>query len=69
MYQIHLQGHLDAHWTEWFEDFEINHLKNGTTILTGNISDQSALHGQLAKIRDLGLVILSVQAVPERSLT
>lgn len=64
-YQIVLRGHVDARWSEWFEGFEIDRLENGTTLLSGAAIDQSALHGQLARIRDLGLTILSVQAVPK----
>lgn len=66
-YQIHLKGHLDARWREWFGGFEIDHLEGGTTVLTGEVSDQSALHGQLARVRDLGLTIISIQAIPEPS--
>jgi hypothetical protein len=42
---------------------EITHLDSngGVTILTGEIPDQAALYGMLAKTRDLGLVLLSVK--------
>ena len=33
---------------------------NGTTLLTGPVADQAALHGLLRKVRDLGTPLLSV---------
>jgi hypothetical protein len=33
---------------------------DGTTTLRGRVADQAALHGLLAKVRDLGLPLLSV---------
>ena len=41
----------------------ITHIEQGETILSGLVVDQAALHGLLAKLRDLGLSILSVNAV------
>jgi hypothetical protein len=60
VYRIRVRGHLDQRWTDWFDGFEMAyHDKN--TILTGHVADQAALHGLLAKIRDLGLTILLVE--------
>jgi hypothetical protein len=65
-YQITIQGRLDEHWTEWFEDLGITLDEHGNTLLSGVIPDQASLHGILAKIRDLGLPLLSlVQLGPE----
>jgi hypothetical protein len=60
IYQITVKGHLDAKWSPWFDGFAITPQANDETILTGPVADQSALHGLLAKIRDLGLPLLSV---------
>jgi len=38
------------------------------TLLVGPVPDQAALHGLLAKIRDLGLPLLSVKRVEAASL-
>ena len=59
-YQIRVQGHLDAQWTVWFDDLVITNKPNGEAVLTGLVVDQSALHGILSKIRDLGLPLLAV---------
>ena len=64
-YQIRLQGHLGARWAARFDGMTISNQADGTTLLTGEVTDQAALHGLLNYVRDLGLVLLSVsQATP-----
>ena len=60
--EIRVQGRIDEHWSDWFEDFEIAHTEQGETILTGDVADQSALYGLLARLRDLGLPLISVDS-------
>lgn len=60
IYQIRIAGFLDTTWSEWFDGLTINHMDDDTTILAGPLPDQAALHGVLNKIRDLGLILLSV---------
>jgi len=60
IYQIRIKGQLDSQWIEWFEGLTITLEVNGDTILTGPVIDQSALHGLLKKIRDLGMPLISV---------
>ena len=59
-YRITIKGHLDPHWSAWFEGLTIMHCTNGETILSGSLEDQAALYGTLIKIRDLGLSLISV---------
>jgi hypothetical protein len=63
VYQIRIRGHLDRNWSEWFEGLSVTHEEDGTTVLTGPVADQPALHGLLLKIRDLGLPLVSVNSV------
>jgi hypothetical protein len=67
MYQIQVQGRLRANWSRWFDDMEItvkSELSGSTiTFLTGEVADQSALHGLLNRIRDLGIPLISVQLI------
>jgi len=65
-YEIRVRGLLDNHWSGWFEGLTLTSLRNGETLIAGPIQDQAALHGILAKIRDLGLHLLSVVCVEER---
>jgi hypothetical protein len=66
IYHIRVKGHLDPNWADWFDGLTITLEANGATLLTGPVIDQSALHGLLKKIRDLGLPLLLVQRVEEQ---
>ena len=66
-YQIHIQGHLDPQWSDWFENMTLTHNPDGTTTLTGPVVDQSALYGLLDKLRDLGLQLVAVNRVGSES--
>jgi hypothetical protein len=59
-YEIRIQGHLDDRWADWFEGMTITREAGGSTLLVGLVVDQSALHGLLKKVRDLGLPLISV---------
>ena len=63
VYQIRVKSHLGSHWTDWFEGLTITLEENGDTLLTGPVVDQSALHGLLKKVRDLGMLLVSVNQV------
>ena len=60
-YEIRVQGVLDESWSEWLGGLDIRPLDSGETVLAGPIRDQSALHGLLNKIRDLGMPLLCVK--------
>lgn len=59
-YEIRIQGRLDDRWSTWFDDLDLSHADDGTTVLRGAVADQAALHGLLHKLRDLGVPLLSV---------
>ena len=69
IYQIRIMGQLDNQWTDWFDGLTITLEENGDTLLTGPVVDQSALHGLLKKVRDLGLPLISVNQVPPLETT
>ena len=62
-YEIRLKGHLEARWEQWFDGLTITLEEDGSTLLSGPLADQAALHGILKKVRDLGLTLLSVNSV------
>jgi hypothetical protein len=62
-YELRIEGHLDQHWSAWFGGLAVVHEDDGTTTLRGTLADQAELHGVLAKIRDLGTTLISVNAV------
>ena len=51
---------MDGSWSEWFDGFAIVPQDDGTTLLTGEVRDDAALHGLLKKVRDLNLPLVSV---------
>jgi len=63
VYHITVKGHLDSQWSAWFDNMLISNAANGEAVLRGPLADQSALHGVLAKIRNLGLPLLAVTLV------
>lgn len=60
VYEIRFRGHLGPQWEDWFDGMKVALEENGETVLTGPVVDQSALHGMLKKVRDLGLTLISV---------
>jgi len=58
--EIHIEGRLDPLWIDWLDGFSISYAGENETILTGQVVDQAALYGLIAKLRDLGVKLLSV---------
>lgn len=59
-YEIRLSGRLDARRSASFDGMTLTCDPDGTTVLVGPVPDQAALHGLLARVRDLGLPLVSV---------
>ncbi len=63
VYEIRIQGHLDQHWSVWFDGLTISNESDGSTLLRGPLVDEAALHGVLIKVRDLALPLLALKRV------
>ena len=63
VYQIRIEGHIGLDWSLWFDEVNIEHTEDGQTILRGTLPDQTALHGVLMRIRDLGLSLVEVRRI------
>lgn len=63
-YQITVKEDLEDTWSAWFDDLTVTPAPGGGTLLAGVVRDQTALHGLLAKIRDLGLTLVTVASDP-----
>ena len=62
-YQIRVKGHLDPQWSDWFEGMAVTPDDNESTLITGPVIDDAALHGLLKRVRDSGLRLLSVNQI------
>ncbi len=62
-YEIRVEGLIDKMWSDWFNGMTITHENETETVLLGALPDQTALHGVLDRIRDLGLGLISVNRV------
>ena len=60
-YRIRVQGHLDPSWRHRLAGLRITHEDGGTSLLSGPLPDQAALHGVLLQIINLGLPLLSLE--------
>jgi hypothetical protein len=58
--EIRVEGQIDEAWSEWFEGFSLTYTGQNETVMTGEVADQAALYGIIAKLRDLGLSLISV---------
>jgi hypothetical protein len=59
-YEIRVDSVLDDQWADWFGGLQLGN--DGTqTVIIGMLPDQPALHGLLARIRDLGLCLISLR--------
>jgi hypothetical protein len=60
-YHICIRGHLDPSWQERVAGLRLEQQEAGTTLLSGELPDQAALHGVLLQITRLGLTLLSLE--------
>ena len=60
-FEISVRGVLDSGWSAWFDGLQVTSDERGQTVIAGSVVDQAALHGLLAKVRDLGLELLEVR--------
>ncbi|MDX1438034.1 MAG: NAD-dependent epimerase/dehydratase family protein, partial [Anaerolineales bacterium] len=67
-YEFYIKGHIDIAWEDWFEDFSLNHLPDGNTRLQGQVADQPMLQSILLQFSKLGLTLLKVEKIKERSI-
>jgi hypothetical protein len=65
VYKIRVKGCLDKSWSDWFDGLEITSDED-ETLLCGPVVDQTALHGLLKKVRDLGLHLILVEQLTTR---
>jgi hypothetical protein len=63
-YQITVKEYLEDSWSTHFDGLAISHAVDGATTPAGMVRDQTALHGLIARVRDLGLTLVAVAQTP-----
>ena len=64
IYRIVVRSELSARYAAAFEGMEME-ARGGQTILTGEVIDQSHLHGILNRLNGLGVKLVTVETLPE----
>jgi len=62
-YEIRVKGHLGSGWAAWFDGLSLTDDADGTTVIHGPLLDQAALHGLMAKLRDVGIPLISLSQI------
>lgn len=60
--EIHFKGQINEKWSGWFDGLAISHPDPEETLLSGPVADSASLYGILARLRDLGLQLTSVNS-------
>ena len=66
--EIVVKCQLDPGWSDWLEGLRITYNHQGGTLISGQLRDQTAFYGLLAKVRDMCPSLLSVKYVADDSL-
>jgi len=61
--EIHVKGHINQQWSEWFGGLTISHSTPNETVLIGLVPDEAALYGIISRLRDLGLKLTSLSSM------
>ena len=62
-YEIRVEGCISSAWSDWFAGLTVNPGPGNETLIAGRLADQAELHGILMRIRDLRLVLISVNRI------
>jgi hypothetical protein len=58
--EVRVKGRIEQRWLDWFADLAISTPSSDETVLVGDLPDQAALYGLLARLRDLQFELRSV---------
>ena len=64
-YRLFIVEHLDDRWATWFDGFTLASYDDGSCTITGEVADQAQLHGILARLRDLGVTLVSLSTLDD----
>ncbi len=56
------EAHLDPWIKDYFGGLDLEHLQDGSSVITGELTDMPAVYGLILRLRDAGIVLLSLKA-------
>lgn len=59
--EVVIIGRIDPAWVQWLGGLQISPCQADRSLLSDRLTDQSALYGILARLRDLGLLLASMR--------
>ena len=62
-YEIRVKGRLPQRWSAWFDGLTVTSPGDGTTVISGPVADQAALHGLIKRLSDVGMTLLSLSRI------
>ena len=65
--EIVVKCQLDTDWSGWLEGLMITYNDRGETVISGQLRDQAAFYGLLAKVRDMCPFLISVKYMTNES--
>lgn len=63
VYEIRVEGHIPADWSDWYEGLTIRNEANGEAVISGPITDQAALMGILNRATAMNITLIWVRMV------
>jgi len=56
------EAHLDPWIKDYFGGLDIAHRLDGSSVITGQLTDMPAVYGLILRLRDAGIILLSLEA-------
>jgi len=63
--EIHVKGHINSKWSDWFGEMQAREDPSGETILSGNLPDMAAVYGVISRLGSLVIPLASVKCTEE----
>jgi hypothetical protein len=64
-----VKGHLSQRWSDLFDELDVENRPEGEAVFSGVLPDQAALYGVLNRLRDLGVMLVSLSCSTEHALS
>ena len=63
--EIRVKGKINANWSDWFGELQMEYTSGDETILLGELPDMSAVYGVISRLGSLVIPLVSVVCMEE----